>query len=459
MLFIRCGLFLIVINIFSANCLGQKSPDYRPYSNNPSIDLNILESIDARLKTDIDQLKGPNRKYAAELYAERVKMIKEEFKDQLFITNTEAQHYLNTLVSEIAKANPDFAIKDLRIFFSRAWWANASSMGEGTILFNISLFNRLQNESQAAFVLCHEFSHYFLNHSNQNIDRYVNTLYSDEMQKELKKISKQEYGKNAKLEGLAKGLLFRNRKHGREYEKAADSMAIVLMRKTRFDLNEALTCLALLDSVDEAKYKNPLSLEKRFHFPTYPFKKSWLQKEETISFNNEEDDNKSIDSLKTHPDCSQRIESLKPLILSYKQNQSTRFVTSEERFNHFKSNFDFEVIQWCYESKRVGRAFYYTLQMLDANQEHPYLHLMVVKCLNKMYEAQKNHQFNTYVELPRKEKDHEYQQLLQFLQNLRLKDIANLSLKYMEKYAEQLKSQADFEEAFSNSRKNFVNHP
>lgn len=119
-MFIRIILCTLLLNSLSANCLGQKTANYQPFTNNSSTDLQILSSIDSRLKTDIDQLKGPNRKYAADLYTERAKMIKEEFEEQLFITNEAAREYLNTLVAEIARANPGFAIKDLRIFFLKS---------------------------------------------------------------------------------------------------------------------------------------------------------------------------------------------------------------------------------------------------------------------------------------------------------------------------------------------------
>jgi predicted SprT family Zn-dependent metalloprotease len=89
-------------------------------------------------------------------------------------------------------------------------------MGEGTIFFNIGLFHRLQNESQAAFILCHELAHYYLNHSNDNIHQYVNTIYSDDFQQKLKSIQKLSYEKNKQLDALAKNLLFRNRRHGRD---------------------------------------------------------------------------------------------------------------------------------------------------------------------------------------------------------------------------------------------------
>ena len=76
-----------------------------------------------------------------------------------------------------------------------------------------------------------------------------------------------------------------------------------------------------------------------------------------------------------------------------------------------------------------------------------------------MYEAQRNHQLGTYVELPGKTENEDYEQLLQFLQNLKLKDIAILSLKYLEKYSDLIKPQPDFETTSAITRKNFINHP
>ena len=105
---------------------------------------------------DQASLSGKNKKEIAELYKERYEMIKKKIDDREMITNEEVQQYLDRLVNELTSKNKGIVPPGVRIYFSRSNWPNASSMGEGTIIFNIGLFNRLQNEAQAAFVIAHE---------------------------------------------------------------------------------------------------------------------------------------------------------------------------------------------------------------------------------------------------------------------------------------------------------------
>ncbi len=426
--------------------------------NDPSADQQFLSSLNKKYKSDVDLLTGQNKKYIAEIYKERYEFINDQFTEKAIITNPGTQEYLTKLVTEISKSNPSFNINTLRIHFARAWWPNASSMGEGSIFFNIALFNRLDNESQAAFVLCHELAHYFLNHSNSNINRYVNTMYSDEMQKELRQIQKEEYGKSARLEKLSKRLLFKSRRHSREYEAAADSMAIELLKNTRYDLLEAVSCLALLDSVDNDKYDEDLLLETTFNFPGYPFRKSWVAEEETIGFAKEEVNKKEEDSLKTHPDCSHRIQLISPMLKKYQQTQPVKFITSEATFKTFKNEFDLEIINWCYESNRVSRALYYSLEMLRVQSDNPYLHCMIGKCLNQIYLFQKNHELGTITDLPSVNQEEKYDQLLRFIQNIRLKDIANISYYYLLTQAENAIAYPEYQQILNASKLNFNNH-
>jgi len=450
-------LFPICWVMLCFTCVGN-AQSFKPLINDPSADQEFLMSLNKKYKSDVDLLSGPYKKYIAEIYKERYELISDQFTEKAIVTNPETQKYLAKLVSEISKANPSLNINTLRIHFSRAWWPNASSMGEGTISFNIGLFNRLDNESQAAFVLCHELAHYFLNHSNNNINRYVNTMYSDEMQKELRQIQKEEYGKSARLEKLSKGLLFKSRRHSREYEAAADSMAIELMKNTRYDLSEAASCLALLDSVDNDKYDADLLLETTFNFPAYPFRKSWVVEEETIGFAKEEVNKKEEDSLKTHPDCSHRIQLISPMLKKYQQAQSVKFVTSEAIFTNLKNEFDLEIIAWCFESNRVSRALYYSLEMLRVQPDNPYLHCMIGKCLNQIYLFQKNHELGTITDLPNADREEKYNQLLLLIQNVRLKDIASISYHYLQTHADKASVYPEYQQILNTSKLNFNNH-
>src|SRR5579871_1026341 len=273
----------------------------------------LLDSITQKYKKDISGVSGPNSKYIIELYKERYENIKTIFDEDGIITNPEANDYLQSVVKIVYSYNLSLKSLNSRVLFSKAFWPNASSMGEGTILFNIGLFYKLENESQAAFVICHELAHLYLNQSNKAIEQYVNTIYSDEFQKELRTIQRSAYQKRQQLESLAKNFTFKDRRHSREHESEADSLAIEWLKNTPYDLNEALSCLTLLDSVDKDKYNEELRLEKYFNFPDYPFQAKWTRASVGLSAmanSSHEEDKKEADSLKTHPDCKVRVAKL-----------------------------------------------------------------------------------------------------------------------------------------------------
>src|SRR4029078_4509601 len=137
-----------------------------------------------------------NKKYISDIYKERFDQISKQFSDHEIITDPKAVAYLSALLGRVTKANPDIISSELRVLFSKAWWPNAASMGEGTIFFNIGLFNRLPNASQAILVFCHELAHYLLDHSNNKIRQYVATIYSNEFEKQLRSVQQTEYRQN-----------------------------------------------------------------------------------------------------------------------------------------------------------------------------------------------------------------------------------------------------------------------
>jgi Zn-dependent protease with chaperone function len=438
-------IFFLLIGLF-AN--AQSFTDHTPLENNPNTDQSLASAIKTRYQKDVALLSGSNKKYIAEIYKERYEYLNERFKTKEIITNETAQLYLQKIVEEILKKNPSLPdANSLRIYFSRAWWANASSMGEGTILFNIGLFYRLQNEAQAAFVICHELAHYYLDHGNNNIARYVQTVYSDEFQKQLKEISKSEYNKNTQLEKMALTLGFKNRRHSREYEKAADSMAIILMTNTGFDLNEAISCLEILDSSDKEKYYTPLKLDQTFHFAAYPFKKRWLESN-TLSFvdtKEEKEKNKTLaDSLKTHPDCSVRIEVLKEMIGRINKPAGKKFLADEKRFAELHQLFDYEILDYLFTSDRISLCLYTALQMHHADTNNAYVTGMIGKCLNKIYTAQKAHELGKVTDLPSPSFDEEYNSLLRLIQNVRLTELASINYYFLEANIEKAKKSEEF---------------
>lgn len=435
---------------------SQTSLSYTPFKANATLEKDLLAGISHRYQQDVAALSGEHRKYLADIYKERYELVTKWVTKGEVLSDQGAQDYLQALVQEVLRGNPRLKAEGLRVAFSRSFYANASSMGEGTILFNIGLFHRLENEAQAAFVLCHELAHYFLDHSNQNIHQYVATVYSADFQKRLKDIKRSDYGQNSQLEALGRNLLFKSRRHSRQFEQAADSMAVELLRNTRFDVREALACLAILDSADKDKHKGTLHLEQQFNSPSFAFKKSWLESDDLV-FGSRKDAKTTADedSLKTHPDCSQRIAVLKDRVAQYTTAGMRPFVVDEARFKQLKTAFDFEIVEYCFQSKSVSRSLFYTLQALAAYPNDPYLVVMVGKCLNELYTGQKRHELGKITDLPNPHYSEEYNALLHLVQNLRLQEIAALSFHFLKEREAALANDPEFQKTFTVSKEQY----
>lgn len=447
-------LFCCISNAFSQNFTYYQTPEddagkYKEW----------MAATEKRYNADVSGLTGKNKMYLQQLFKDRFENIKKMYDRKEIVTEAVANGYLQSLIREIVKSNQSLASLETRIAFSRTWWPNASSMGEGTILFNIGLFYRLQNESQAAFVLCHELAHLFLNHSNNNINSYVNTVYSDEFQAELKKINKSEFQKNQQLDALTMSIAFGNRRHSREHEGEADSLALEWLKNTSFDVRESLSCLTLLDSIDRDKYNVIAPLNRVFNFQEYPFQEKWTKEEKTL-FNtmaaiSEEESKKERDSLKTHPECSLRVAKLKDRAQQYYKAGSRTFVLNEKQFRQLQTDFDYEVIDFCYRSDNVSRSLYYTLQMLETQPANAYLITNTGRCINKLYTAQKNHTLSKVVDLPSPYNEKNYNTLLEFIQRVRLTDLGAFSYYFLKNQSANLATNEDFLAALIESKSNF----
>ncbi len=453
------AIFIIIILNCSYNSFCQQAFIYTPPSDNESKYNTLFNAITEQYNTDIDSVSGENKKYIAELYKERYEHIQKQFEDKEVITWDTANNYLQMLLKEIRQNNPVLQNINVFIFFARDFWPNASCEGDGVIEFNIGLFNRLQNEDQVCFVLCHELAHLYLNHNNNAITRYVNMLHSSEFQKEMRNVKKADYQKNTMLENITKNFAFSSRRHSREFESEADSMAIEFMKNTRFNINEALTCLALLDSVDNDKYNISPPVTKIFDSKGYPFQQNWIKGEQNffsaMAKSSQGDLEKEKDSLKTHPDCKMRIQRLTPLVQKYIKNAQGKNTSDDSVFEKLKHIFDYEIIEYCYNTGNVSRSLYFTLQMMQFYSNDVYLITNTGRCLNKMYNAQKNHVLGKIADAPSPYQEEKYNDFLQFLGNLHLQDMASVNYFYMLQFKEKFSFDKNFREQLNQSLINY----
>jgi hypothetical protein len=254
-------------------------------------------------------------------------------------------------------------------------------------------------------------------------------------------------------------VVFSGRRHGRQHESEADSMGLVFMKNTSFDISESIGCLKMLDIIDKDTYNTEEGLRSLFNFTEYPFQERWVKKEAVffgISADSKETGTEE-DSLKTHPDCKIRIAKITPAVELIKNSSTKKFITTEAEFKNMQELFSFETLPSTYKNKSISRCLYLALQL---NQQHPgnaYIIATIGNCFNLLYENQKNHTLNQIVSLPSPYWDKNYSTLLEFIQNIRLEDMAALSYYFLKQYETSLAADKDFAAALKQSKLNFKN--
>lgn len=407
-------------------------------------------------------IASADKKYAADykkIYEDQFTEIGKLWQTNRSVTSPGAHGYLQSIVQKIVSANTELAKTDARIVFSRDWWPNAYSMGDGTIAVNAGLMIFLDNEAELVFVLSHELAHYYLDHTNKSIRQYVEKINSATFQSELKRLSKTEYGTNKQLEELAKSFAFSNRRHSRDNEAAADRLAFMFMKNTGYDCNAIKTCLELLDKVDDSLLYQSPDVQQTFNFPDYPFKKKWIKKESSIfsemDENGDAPERKEKDSLKTHPDCIKRISLLNDSIQSA-STTGKKFIVDETLFSQLKKDFFIEMTEQTYVEKNLSRNLYYSLLLLQGKENIPYAVYSIARCLNEVYDCQKSHKLGSKIDKETKGYPEGYNLLLRMLDQLRLEEIANINYNFCKQYETEMKNYTGFEKEF-NKAKNLKN--
>jgi hypothetical protein len=431
--------------------VAAQSQIFTPAAENQSVLKALTDKYESQYNEEVNSLPSKYKADYRDIYKSRWKNIKSVFDKKEVYTSPSAQQYLDAIVSEIVSSNPGLKDYKLNCYFSRSGVPNASYIGEGIILFNIGLFHKLDDESEVAFILCHEISHYILKHSENSITRYVTTMNSSEVQKELHRIKNTDYGKREAIERLTQGITFNSRRHSRDHEAQADSMGVALLRNTRFNTSGATRALAILDDIDKDTLDMEACLRKELGTPGYPFRNRWITKNTGLLGGEAKlkKDSKLEDSLKTHPDCSARIALLEPMVTSGKQD----YLISKEKFDTLRQTFSYEIIEYAFTSDNYTYSLYSTLKLLQQYPGDAYLVTQIGRIMNGCFTAQKSHTLGNHIELPAPYQPANYNILLQFIQNLYFEDFAGIGFNYLKEHATRLNSYSSFQKEFNLSSK------
>lgn len=375
---------------------------------------------------------------------ERQKQFIGKINDSSFVFNKKITSYLNSVVKEIYNSNPGLERKDFYFFVDKSQIPNAACYGNGVFTINLGLFNFINSDDELAFILCHEMAHYYLEHNDKGLLRYFETINSKEVKKKVSEVKNTQYGKRKAYSELMDELSFNFLKRSKSVEIEADSLGLLLFKKTKFNINASTSSLKSLEKADDAIFNQESKLRDYLNFENYPFKEAWLAKEQTLFDLTAVSDDFKIDSdsISTHPAIPLRIEKLNAMI-NYSGNTNEVSAVNLEEVKKIIAHIS---INNFLDSNRIDLALYqcllmYNQQLIDKKE---YVST-ISKLLKKTYELKNNHTFGKYVSAvyPFSDELH-LNEIKLFLHNIELKNVRKIGLHFCLANEEYMNNEAEF---------------
>lgn len=406
--------------------VAQFNDDYTPLSIQDTIPVSVYKDLKLKAeqaKVKVNEPKSSVNSYMKSLYDKRFEFLVEYFNRDYFITDAPITSYLQGVLEEIYRANPQLS-DHATVYVFRSDVPNAVSFGDGTIGFTLGLLARLESEAQLAFVLCHELAHYHSRRSDNSIREMARLNYDKDLQKKIREIKGNSYEQYSKFRELFESLGFSMNQHSRVHEFEADSIGLTYFQRTEYSLEAPLRTMEILDSVDVSVYKNIIDFRKFFDTPDFPFKPSWERYTKSTTWHSSKE---KADSLQTHPGCLKRKAAL------IRQIERIGIPVSRDVYNveKWRIQSEFEQISTNYHFKQYGKSLFQAMMMTDRYPDNAYLHAMIGENLYQLFKMQKNHELGKSLELPDPRFEENYDRFLTFIHELRLQEMASLSYYYL----------------------------
>jgi len=356
--------------------------------------------------------KATQRKYN-EIWNSRTEFITGAIETQSFVYEPELFGYIQNIIKQLALANPrDIPVLPL-LLIDRSPSPNAYAIGGNVIVVNLGLVYFAKSREEIALAIAHELSHNILNHAENAMKGQAEWLNSDEYKNSLKNVLNSKYERLTRLKKIFEGYTFTRSKHQRYHESDADSLAIVLLKKSKIPFSAAF--FLRLDSAD-TQYQRPLKKPLKDYFAAYnlPIETSWTQKRtkglSSRNYNFSEATGIE-DSLKTHPDCIDRYK--KTVALSDKNFLPTPIPPS------IKEKTTKMLIWNIYNNTELTACLYRILQEKDKGNSDVWYDFMMYNVFAGLcFNDKELHRFNAIGITPKEYISKDYYQLQTMLEQM-----------------------------------------
>jgi len=381
------------------------------------------------LKKEID---GPYKKELKEYYESRTSYLESMAKRDYLILEQSTHEMVQSIIDEIARTNTQYDLSKVKPYFSRQYWPNAYSVGEGTICVNVGFLPHLESVDEFAFTLCHEVAHFLLKHSERSLIKQLDYINSKETQEKIKEIKNTEYYQNAKLKELVVDNLFSQRAHSRDEEGAADSLGFELFKNTKYHKGAAISLIEKLKVMNEYIDTSDIRMDRLL----------WIEipeNEESKGVKIRDEDGIGLefgDALETHPKCDDRIAALNEMAKE-QSVELDRGATPDPVFQESKTIMELEMIESYIFYLKFDRALLKAARLLKKYPDSEYLQSIICYTYSRMILERKNYNLVEFASMPHNNEDQAFTDLLSILHFNRIGNLTKSAEKIMDRWFEE----------------------
>lgn len=193
--------------------------DYQPINLPDRIPTEVLDRIKGNLAINLSKEENQREQQFGVITTVELRKI---FSESHVYYGDTMSAYVRLVLDKLLAKDPVLR-KKLYPFVTRFSSANAMTWQDGTILVNIGLLQKCENEAQLAFVLAHELTHFKLKHSLQEFIR----------------------GKNEQPKSISASIA--TIPYPDDNELIADSLGLSMMEAAGYDGQEAIAMLRILE--------------------------------------------------------------------------------------------------------------------------------------------------------------------------------------------------------------------
>ena len=356
--------------------------------------------------------RDPQKKLR-EFWDQRTENITTAIANDDYVHEEEVYDYIAGIVRQISAANSQLVPFSELLLLDRSPSVNAYTVGGHVLAVNLGLIVFSRTREELALAIAHEMSHDILHHFENGMQERATWLTSDDYKNSLKDVLSSKYDRLTKLHHILENYTFSRSRHQRYHESEADSLAILLLKKSNipFDPHYFLH----LDSADDdylQKLQHPLNTY--FSAWQLPYEDSWTTRRShglsTHSYNFS-DTSTIADSVKTHPDCPERY------------GQTLRWATTNAQFTPvpmpIREKATKMLIWNLYTSGTLTPCLYRILLQKDKGSKDSWYDFMVSNIFYSLYfEDRRLNRFNAIGIIPKEYISRDYYALQTLLEQM-----------------------------------------